>query len=40
VQQTREDSEALELTQGQIVYARPNRAMAVRDGQPEKLTPA
>jgi sulfate transport system ATP-binding protein len=29
VQQSREDAEALELTEGQIVYARANRAMAV-----------
>jgi sulfate transport system ATP-binding protein len=39
VQQTREDAESLELSQGQIVYARPNRAMAVRDGTPPVLTP-
>ena len=29
VQQSREDAEALELTEGQIVYARANRSMAV-----------
>jgi sulfate transport system ATP-binding protein len=37
VQQTREDAEALELEEGQIVYARANRAMAVHatpDGLP------
>ena len=37
VQQTREDAEALELEEGQIVYARANRSMAVHathDGLP------
>jgi hypothetical protein len=29
VQQTREDAEALELTEGQIVYARPHRRVGV-----------
>ena len=41
VQQTREDAESLELTEGQIVYARPNRRVAVSpNGDAPARTPA
>ncbi|MEA2450356.1 MAG: sulfate/thiosulfate transport system ATP-binding protein, partial [Thermoleophilaceae bacterium] len=40
VQQTREDAESLELAEGQIVYARANRSMAVQAKPGEPTPPA